>query len=199
MPIQICFKIEVSLNASSYHLPSIRTFSSGFNDQASSDFVISCEGKNFFLHKNILMHRSNYFAAALQHPDVYEIHENKLDIMNYKSDVVEIMLRYIYNDAICLSDFFNAENIIGVLKIAKEYYFTDLFNTCDKMCAHHYLFPYYLLYPEHYYSTECTVKLTYFYVQAVEIVEKTGASKLAAVIWHHRYGDRRYEGFWSGN
>ena len=195
MPIQICFKIEVSQNSSSYYLPSIRTFSSGFNDQASSDFIVVCEEKSFFLHKNILMHRSNYFAAALQHPDIYEIFENKLDIKNYKSDVVEIMLRYIYNDSFCLSDFFNAKNIIDIMKIAQEYYFTDLFNTLDTVCAQHYLFPSHLLFPEHYNSTECTVKLTYFYEHAVEIVEKTGAQKLAAVIWHHRYGDSRYESF----
>ena len=105
------------------------------------------------------MHRSNYFSAALQHPDVYEIHENRLEILNYNSDVVEIMLRYIYNDAICLSDFFNIRNIIDVMKIAKEYYFTDLFNTCDQ--GYIYQVGYYGLFTMACKNTGCLGNLPY--------------------------------------
>ena len=72
--------------------------SRNFNDQSSSDFIIECKNKNFYVHQMILKDQSEYFEAILRN-DCKENEEKKLIIDDFDPKVVEIFLRQIYSGA----------------------------------------------------------------------------------------------------
>ena len=42
-------------------------FSRKFNDPTTSDFIVKCQGKQFYVHQIILREKSEYFEAILRH------------------------------------------------------------------------------------------------------------------------------------
>lgn len=72
----------------------LRDLSSLHNNQAFSDFKIKTKDKEFYVHKNILAANSSKFYSSLK--DVNQKYENDCLFIDIESEVVEIMLQYIY-------------------------------------------------------------------------------------------------------
>ena len=106
-----------------------------FNDKTSSDFVVQCQGKEFYVHQYILTQQSEYFEGLLRN-DCVESKEKKIVIQDFEPEVVEILLRYLYNGAVCWYDMAkNYETVEGVFRIADKYNFTELFDSLDSRFA----------------------------------------------------------------
>ena len=147
-----------------------------FNDQSSSDFIIECQYKKFYVHEMILSDQSQYFEAVVRN-DCKENSEKKLVINDFEPKYVEVLLRYIYNDAVHREDLKYAGNVISVLKIADKYNFTSLHDAIDSELAQMVLFQFLF-----HRDKEILVKKGL--PQFVPICEKTGAPKLSAAIFY---------------
>ena len=104
-----------------------------FNDKSSSDFVVQCQNKEFYVHQYILKQKSEYFKGLLRN-ECLENNEKKIVIEDFDPGVVEILLRYLYNGCVCVGDLVKA-GITKVLNIADKYNFTELFDTLDSKFA----------------------------------------------------------------
>jgi hypothetical protein len=131
--------ISLSLKMPSKDLPLPTQIASSFNDESSSDFIIECQEKEFHVHQYIIKQRSEYFAGLLRN-NCMERENQRIVINDFEPKVVEILLRYLYNGAICLSSMRDQETIIGVIKIADKYNFTALVDAIDSYCATGYYF-----------------------------------------------------------
>ena len=60
-----------------------------------SDFTVTCQGKEYKCHKNILAQRSSYFDAMLSH-DMAESQNNEVELKDLESDTADDLLTYIY-------------------------------------------------------------------------------------------------------
>jgi len=164
--------ISLSLKKASQDLPLLSQISSTFNDESSSDFIVECQGKEFHVHKYILRQRSKYFAGLLRN-DCMESENKRIVIDDFEPKVVEILLRYLYNGAVCWSTIKVKEILIGVIKIADKYNFTALVDAIDSYCAQYYLFLLNLLLPVNELAT---------LQSAITIVDETLMPKLATLI-----------------
>ena len=147
-----------------------------FNDQSSSDFIIECQYKKFYVHEMILSDQSQYFEAVLRN-NCKENSEKKLVINDFEPKYVEVLLRYIYNDAVHREDLKYTGDVISVLKIADKYNFTSLHDAIDSELAQMVLFQFLF-----HRDKEILVKKGL--PQFVPICEKTGAPKLSAAIFY---------------
>ena len=142
-----------------------------FNDQSSSDFIIECQNKKFYVHEMILSDQSQYFEAVLRN-NCKENSEKKLVINDFEPKYVEILLRYIYNGAVLLADLKYLGDVKNILKIADKYNFTSLHDAIDSKLAQ--------------LALNCDKEL--FVKKAlphnVPICEETGAPKLSAAIFY---------------
>jgi len=164
--------ISLSLKDPSKDLPLPTQIASSFNDEKSSDFIIECQEKEFHVHQYILKQRSEYFAGLLRN-NCMERENKKIVINDFEPKVVEILLRYLYNGAVCWSTIKVKEILIGVFKIADKYNFTALVDAIDSYCAQHYLFVLNLLLPVNELAT---------LQSAITIVDETLMPKLATLI-----------------
>ena len=107
-----------------------------FNDQSTSDFVVKCKGEMFYVHKSILKDRSEYFNNLLKN-ECLESKNNELTIEDFSATCVEMVLRYLYNGAVILSDKigFLCENIA----IADKYNLSELHYSLDSCLAQNIL------------------------------------------------------------
>jgi hypothetical protein len=175
--------ISLSLKVPSQDLPLLSQISSTFNDESSSDFIVECQGKEFHVHK-----RSEYFAGLLRN-NCMESENKRIVIDDFEPKVVEILLRYLYNGAVCLFVVHgrNSQNylhqrlkeIIGVIKIADKYNFTALVDAIDSYCAQQYFF-----------ALSFSEKKLYFLIRAITIVDETLSPKLAMLIYLWKNSDR---------
>ena len=131
--------ISLSLKMPSKDLPLPTQIASSFNDESSSDFIIECQEKEFHVHQYIIKQRSEYFAGLLRN-NCMEKENKRIVINDFEPKVVEILLRYLYNSAVCWSTIKVKEIMIGVIKIADKYNFTALIDAIDSYCAQYYLF-----------------------------------------------------------
>ena len=113
-------------------------FARMFNNPSTSDFIVNCQGKQFFVHQSILRGRSEYFEAIL-HTDCIEKREKMLKIDDFQPKVVEIFLRYLYNGALPISASFTWD-FLHLLKIADKYNANELFDTMDSHISQHFWF-----------------------------------------------------------
>ena len=129
------FVAIIDINVSVKEKNSITTLvAKSFNDKSSSDFVVQCQDKEFYVHQYILKQKSEYFRGLLRN-ECLERNEKKIVIEDFEPEVVEILLRYLYNGSVCFGDLVKAGPIIEVLKIADKYNFTELFDTLDSEFA----------------------------------------------------------------
>jgi hypothetical protein len=131
--------VALSLKKKSQELSLLTQISNSFNDESSSDFIIECQEKEFHVHQYIIKQRSEYFAGLLRN-NCMERENQRIVINDFEPKVVEILLRYLYNGAICLSTIKVKETMIGVIKIADKYNFTALVDAIDSYCATGYYF-----------------------------------------------------------
>ena len=101
-----------------------------FNNPSSYDFIVNCQGKQFYVHQRILRERSEYFEAILHH-DCIEKSGKILKIDDFQPDVVEIFLRYLYNGALPISASLTWNAKISIIKIADKYNAKELFDAMD--------------------------------------------------------------------
>jgi len=171
--------ISLSLKKASQDLPLLSQISSTFNDESSSDFIVECQGKEFHVHKYILRQRSKYFAGLLRN-DCMESENKRIVIDDFEPKVVEILLRYLYNGAVCLFVCLTrVKEIIGVIKIADKYNFTELVDAIDSYCAQRYFF-----------SLSMSQKKLNVLIRAITIVDETLSPKLAMLIYLWKNSDR---------
>ena len=122
---KVCFDISVLVITTT----SINNvFARMFNNQSTSDFTVKCQDKQFYVHQRILRERSEYFEAIF-HNDCIEKRNNMLKIDDFQPNVVEIILRYLYNGA--LSTLGSPSDMICLLKMADKYNANALFDAMD--------------------------------------------------------------------
>lgn len=81
-----------------------------------SDVTVTSEGKNFYLHKNILAIGSDVFKVMFRN-DMKEKNESKVTISDIKYDVLQELFQFIYTGKVS-----NIKEIAGELLIAAEKY-----------------------------------------------------------------------------
>ena len=114
-------------------------FARMFNNPSTSDFIVKCQDKNFYVHQRILQERSEYFEAIL-HNDCIEKRDKMLKIDDFKPNVVEIFLRYLYNGALPISSSLTWNDMIRCMKIADKYNANELFDAMDSQISQEFLF-----------------------------------------------------------
>ena len=129
--------ISLSLKMPSQGLPLTTQIASSFNDESSSDFIVECQEKLFYVHQYILMQRSEYFAGLLRN-NCIESKSKRIAINDFEPQIVEILLRYLYNGAVCWSAIKSKRAMKEVIKIADKYNFTGLADAIDSYYAQHH-------------------------------------------------------------
>ena len=129
--------ISLSLKLPSQDFPLLTQISRSFNDESSSDFVVECKGKEFYVHQYILRQRSEYFAGLLRN-NCLESKNRRIVINDFDPQVVEILLRHLYNSAVGWPDIKVKKILIGVIKMADKYNFTALVDAIDSYIAQRY-------------------------------------------------------------
>ena len=109
-----------------------------FNNPSTSDFIVNCQGKQFYVHQRILRERSEYFEAILHH-DCIEKRDKILKIDDFQPNVVETFLRYLYNGALPIPASLNWNAMIRLMKIADKYNAKELFDAMDSQYSQEFL------------------------------------------------------------
>ncbi|RHZ77603.1 hypothetical protein Glove_174g51 [Diversispora epigaea] len=105
------------------------------NDEKTSDFVINLreectnEIKNFHTHSKILSARSEYFKALL-HSKMIESNERSLTIVDIKSDLFEIILKFIYTSDV--PEIGKLDDWVELLRVASRFLILELIQRCEK-------------------------------------------------------------------
>ena len=133
--VYICFGIGVLVIAKT---SMNNDFAIKFNDPSTSDFIVKCEDKQFYVHQKILQERSTYFEALFRN-EYKEKREKMLRIDDFGPDLVEIFLRYLYNGAFP-TPVFGPWYSIGLMKIADKYLANELFDAIDSQFSQECLF-----------------------------------------------------------
>ena len=125
------FRMSISLCLKETNEDSIPTsIARSFNDQASSDFIVKCQDKEFYVHKYILKQQSEYFDRLLNNNFV-ERENNFVAIDDFEPEIVEILLRYLYTGVVCLP----GQGIRDVIRIIDKYNFIQALDTIDTFLA----------------------------------------------------------------
>ena len=164
------FCIGLSLNISCEMKSNL--ISRNFNDQSSSDFIIECQDKKFYVHQMILKDQGEYFGAILRN-DCKENEEKKLIIDDFDPKVVEIFLRQIYNGAFREDYIEYTKMAITLLQIADKYNFTSFFDAIDSHLAQQYV---------HFEPSDKTEAMSVL-KDDLQIIQETGAPKLATMLF----------------
>ena len=165
----ICLSLNISCRMKS------NLISRNFNDQSSSDFIIECQDKKFYVHQMILKDQSEFFNAIIRN-DSKENEEKKLIIEDFDPEIVEIFLCQIYIGAFRENYTDDTEMIISLLQIADKYNFIAFFDAIDSYLAQLYV-PWK---PSD--KTEAMEQLK----DDLQICQETGAPKLATMLFLNR-------------
>lgn len=111
-----------------------------FNSDENSDFVLKCGERSFHVHKGVLSARSEFFAAMFR-SNMKESNEGTGKIEELEPDILELVLRYIYNGEIpeismeCLKKVYAAADRFAVepLKFKCHSLLVDSFINDSKM------------------------------------------------------------------
>ncbi|RWS10374.1 Protein roadkill-like protein [Dinothrombium tinctorium] len=98
-----------------------------FKSNYKFDFeIVANDGNETKIHKLVLMARSSFFRAMLDH-ELKEKRENQIVIDDFNSDVIKHLIHYMYTDE--LSDFTYAEDL---LLAADKYELPELKRICEQ-------------------------------------------------------------------
>ena len=101
-----------------------------FNNKTTSDFIVKCQDKEFYVHQYILKQQSEYFDRLLNNNFV-ERENNFVAIDDFEPEIVEILLRYLYTGVVCLP----GQGITDVIRIVDKYNFIQALDTIDTFLA----------------------------------------------------------------
>ena len=87
-----------------------------FTNGKFADCCITCEGRTFKCHKNILAGRSSVFDAMFTH-DMEENRSSKVDIQDLDGETVHDMIVYVYSGKVEKID----DKAPGLLSAAEKY------------------------------------------------------------------------------
>ena len=113
--LTIVLKISQDIN-SHENSETTGNFAQDFNDSSTSDFKIICHNHVFHVHQWILKQKSEYFSALLRN-DFLENKNKELKIEDFEPRIVEMLLRYLYNGTICLSELLGKVITVSIGKI----------------------------------------------------------------------------------
>ena len=133
--VQFAISLCVTLKPSLYG----NVFARKFNDALTSDFIVKCQHKQFYVHQMILREGSKYFEAILR-TDCIETGEKMLRIEDFEPDVVEIFLQYLYNGTIPRISFLRPSERFGLMKISDKYNANELFDALDSYYSQECMF-----------------------------------------------------------
>ena len=97
-----------------------------FKEKELVDAKIICEGKTFECHKIVLSSRSDVFATMFKNKSMSEAQSGVVEIDDFKADVIEAMIDFIYNDEIKEKKKITA----NLLRAAEKYNIGDLVEFC---------------------------------------------------------------------
>jgi len=95
-----------------------------------SDFTIECEGRQFSVHKFILMSHSDVFRAMFKHTTTIENIESRLVLTDTTPVAINHMLTYMYSGS--LPDGFLDEHAPSLMQIAEKYALDPLKLLCQE-------------------------------------------------------------------
>ncbi len=105
-----------------------------FNNMSLSDVSFDVRGREFPAHKNILVARSEVFAAMFKHP-MREQSTNQIIIEDTEPEVFQELLRFIYTGRVSTA---TMETMAANLFIAADkYLMDDLKMKCENYLLHH--------------------------------------------------------------
>jgi speckle-type POZ protein len=105
-----------------------------FDTMQLSDVVFNIEDRQFSAHKNILVARSEVFAAMFQHPTKESL-TNQITIEDVEPEVFQELLRFIYTGRVLLD---KMETLASGLFIAADKYLLDeLKRKCENYLLYH--------------------------------------------------------------
>ena len=172
-------------------------YANKYKDLSSSDFLVKCEDSMFPVHQWILEDRSEYFASIMRN----ECRENEikeLRIEDFKPNIVDMLLRYIYNGtlnlpAYGLDDEPMLQDVSDLMQIADKYVLRELADACDSYLAQWYACKL------KFFATEDRDFMNYYLRFGVKTADKLQAKKWAAAIFQWILNERSidYEELWS--
>jgi len=105
-----------------------------FETGEGSDFIIECEGKQFHVHKFLLMAHSEVFRAMFTHEDTMESIEGRVKLTDTNPTAVHHMLTYMYSGS--LPDGFADADADSLIEISEKYALDQLKVLCqDKLIS----------------------------------------------------------------
>ena len=105
-------------------------FGNIFTNGKFTDCSITCEGREFRCHQNILAARSSVFDAMFTH-NMEEKISSRVDIIDLDSETVQDMITYIYSGKVGELD----GKATGLLSAAEKYDLRELKQLCeDSLC-----------------------------------------------------------------
>ena len=175
------FRMSISLCLKEINEGSIPTnIARSFNDQASSDFIVKCQDKEFYVHKYILKQQSEYFDRLLNNNFV-ERENNFVAIDDFEPEIVEILLRYLYTGAVCLHG--KRGIMTNLLKIVDKYNFIEVFDTIDSFYAQKTLW-------RLNFDTKSNEEKMSIFEEHVTLVEESKLPKLATMLFWWKNSDK---------
>lgn len=91
-----------------------------------SDAILKANGKNFHVHKLILVARSPVFASMFQH-NVGKKKTNEVDIHDCTAESIEAFLLYLYTGS---AETLSTSNVYNVYYVAEKFQVADLKDIC---------------------------------------------------------------------
>jgi len=106
-----------------------------FQTGEGSDFVIECQGQQFYVHRFILMAHSEVFRAMFSHKTTLENIEGRIRLTDTNPTAVQQMLTYMYSGS--LPDIFEDDHAPSLIEIAEKYGLDPLKIICqNKLISH---------------------------------------------------------------
>jgi speckle-type POZ protein len=105
-----------------------------FNSMQFSDVTLNIGDREFPAHKNILVARSEVFAAMFKHP-MKEQSTYQIEIEDIKPDVFQELLRFIYTGRVSTATM--ETMAAGLFIAADKYLLDDLKMKCENYLLHH--------------------------------------------------------------
>jgi len=112
----------------------IRDMQSIVSHEGTTDFSITCNGKIFMCHKNVLSARSEYFKKMFESNTIEKI-MNNLDIKATSYTAVGKMLRYIYSGK--QPNLLYYQENVDLLQLADMYMLNNLKLNCGETIINH--------------------------------------------------------------
>ena len=151
-----------------------------FNNKTTSDFIVKCQDKEFYVHQYILKQQSEYFDRLLNNNFV-ERENNFVAIDDFEPEIVEILLRYLYTGAVCLHGKMGI--MTNLLKIVDKYNFIEVFDTLDSFYAQKTLW-------RLNFDTKSNEEKMSIFEEHVTLVEESKLPKLATMLFWWKNSDK---------